>query len=236
MIDSLWVSRLCNLTIYSMKYNYSLAQHVKDNPEKFDPKTIEMYEMRPPAYWETEKTFLDLFSYLLELSIGRIGLDFKILNYSKINEELAAYDETLPQHYGVSTAALDWTRNPLIAIYFAIEKIPSDATSFSVYVFREINCNINNPFSLDNGNAECQNIRIQRQEGLFIRFKYASLYYFVHGNWPSMETYLPLGKNNFELIKYSIPVCHVPYFKNILDEKGITKEFLFPDLKILELV
>lgn len=52
----------------------------------------------------------------------------------------------------------------------------------------------------------CKNLRIIRQEALFIRFRYACLYYFVHGKWPSVEDYIPLSENVFELTKFNVPV------------------------------
>jgi hypothetical protein len=97
-----------------------------------------MYQIRPSAYWRKKDTFLYLFGFGFDSSIGRVTLNGKVINYSSINEEMAAYDESLPQHYDTATAALDFTYNPYVDIYFALQKIPSDASHFSIYVYRHL--------------------------------------------------------------------------------------------------
>jgi hypothetical protein len=227
-IGSVWVRRISELTFYVMQYNYSLSTYVKQYPEKFDSATLEMYQLRPPAFWEAEKTFQYLFEHGLNLSIGRITLDGQVINYSAINEELAGYDESLPQHYGIPTAALDWTYNPYIAIFFALQNIPPGVSHFSIYAYKTISDDKSNPIGIEFGHPKCRNLRIERQEGLFTRFRYACLYYFFHGTWPNIETYIPLSYGNFELIKFNVPVCQAEYLIKILDEKGITNEYLLP--------
>lgn len=123
-INSLHVGRIRELTFYTIHYNYFLAKHVHENQDKFDNKTLKMYELRPASYWESKETFFYFFQSMFNLSISRETLGGEILNYSVINEELAAYDESLPQHYDTQTAAMDFTRNPYKAIYFALKKIP----------------------------------------------------------------------------------------------------------------
>jgi len=229
-IHSLHVRRIKELAFYTIHYNYFLAKHVHENQDKFDDKTLKMHELRPPSFLENRETFFYLFRYMFNLSIARETLNGDILNYSVINEEFAAYDESLPQHYDTQTAAVDFTKNPYKAIYFALKKIPSRATHFSIYAYKQIQDSEKNPIIIQPGNLECKNLRIIRQEGLFIRFRYACLYYFVHGKWPSVEDYIPLSANAFELIKFNVPVTESRELRHILNEEGITDSYMLPDL------
>lgn len=228
-INSLHVQRMSELTFYLMHYNYFLAKHVERDPKKFDSATINMYKVRPSSYWHQRETFLYLFGFGFNLSIGRKTLDGKVINHSLINEEMAAYDESLPQHYDTQTAAIDFTYNPYIAIYFALQNISSNARYVSVYAYKHLQDSEKNPIIVESTRPECENLRIVRQEGLFLRIRYACSYYFTHGSWPTVENFLSRNAGMFELIKFKIPVSETANLQRILIQKNITKEYLFPD-------
>lgn len=163
--QTLHVRRLCDLTFYLMHYNYYLANHVAMYPSKFDLATRNMYEKRPSTYWQEKSTFDYLFEFIFRTSIGRETLDGAVINYSVINEEMASYDESLSQHYDTQTAALDFTFNPYVAIYFALQNIPKDSRHISVYAYRHLQEHEKNPMIVESGRPECENLRIERQEG-----------------------------------------------------------------------
>ncbi|HSW69143.1 MAG TPA: FRG domain-containing protein [Gammaproteobacteria bacterium] len=225
-IHSLHANRIKELTFYIMHYNYFLATHVQNNKKKFDAATLKMYELRPPSFWTEKETFIRLFQYGFEKSIGRITDDGKIINHSIINEEMASYDESLPQHYDTQTAALDFSINPLKALYFSTKGIPNDATHISIFAYKESQKSDRNPIIIKQGHPECENPRIIQQEGLFLTFRYASLYYFLHGQWPSVESFFGPSGGTFELIKFIIPVNQADKLRSIISQKGITEKSL----------
>ncbi|MDP1574368.1 MAG: FRG domain-containing protein [Coxiellaceae bacterium] len=213
------------ITMFKMQYNYFLSKHVERYPSKFDDVTRKMYEMKKPEYWLKEETFLCCFRHELDSSTTLISLDDKILKNGMTCEEMAGYDESLPQHYDTPTAALDWSYDPRVALYFSIEDLT--ASSFSIYAYKEIANNRYNPIEVMYSNPGCMNERIIKQKGLFTRFRYACSYYYSHQEWPAIDFYVKSHrKGNFELIKFDLPLSYKNDIKNLLEKNGITKKSL----------
>jgi len=173
-----------------------------------------------------------------------------LIKPANISEVLAGRDETLPQHYDVPTAALDVTKNPYIALFFALDlanvpefdsrtglfiakKIPNAAKCFSIYVYKQ---NINDLLTSikDPDESLCSNERAKNQEGQFIFSIKPCSFYLLYGRFPCIDDHdeymasFPQENRSFELIKYNVQRNKgmLTEVEKVLIEKGITKEFL----------
>ena len=140
----------------------------------------------------------------------------------------------LAQHHSMATRMLDWTRNPLVALWFAVRKPPTDAEFRpEVWVFDPLPENIladkmqGSPFDIDRTQVFIPSHfhpRIQAQDAATVVFKYIP-------NFP--KGFCELSKN--KLLRHRLERIRFPNYKarNIrtqLCRKGYTSFNLFPDL------
>lgn len=199
-------------TITSFQHFHEILGH----RYKFNPVVV--YRGARDASYELIPKVGRLKDYDLQLEEDLLRL-FKIHAAPFLDDKPANDWEWLAiaQHHGLPTRLLDWTRNPLVAAYFAVEK-PSDTDS-AIYAFTDDELDLeqlSDPLKVVvEGVVFTSHItrRIVAQSGLFT----------IH---PSPKEPLRGAKVD----KFIIPNSLREDFKKILFTYGLHRGTLFPDL------
>lgn len=231
------IGRLLNYCLYLMILNHSVSHFANTHIDMISEQDKETLQLRNPSYWKDKKTFHYLFSGYFPRVVEIYDLKNLLLQGANPPEDLTGLDETLPQHYGAVTAALDWTHNFLVAMHFALGNHADNLGFLTIYALNTRNITNDSPIKLIDRSPHVSNMRAERQEGMFTYFTRPCSFYLANNTLPSINHYDSRYKNKLEEQKFELQEFRIQrtaeninFLNEFIIKHGITEDFLLPTL------
>lgn len=143
---------------------------------------------------------------------------------------------TLAQHHGLPTRLLDWTKNPLAALWFSVVKSQKTYKSSGViWIFKPEDDDFVD-FSKDDNPFSVKTTKVFEPSHIARRITAQFACFTVHKYVDNKSRFIPLNKNidyRHKLIKVIIPEAEFDVINKQLDRCGINDATLFADLDSL---
>lgn len=161
-------------------------------------------------------------------------------SYSDLHDRLNSWDKlALAQHHFLATRLLDWSSNPLIALYFALAKRVNNRDEDNRVIWL-LNTTEQESPDFEKGPFEQKRTVVFQPKDVANRIAAQQGWFTCHQIWPTTEQFGDLsqinGFNN-KLTKFVIPGAERTRVEclEILDSFGINQKTVFPDIDGLSL-
>lgn len=145
------------------------------------------------------------------------------------NQENFLESLAIAQHHGLATRLLDWSRNPLVAAYFAA--CSEESVDGAIYVLEHLDMYFKKDFKFE-FMEELEGVYCYFPRPISPRMLNQSGIFTIHcPSTHEIEVKKSNGRNNkSNLIKITIPSNLKAVILDMLNDYGINKSILFPDL------
>ena len=189
------IDRTIEWVIFIMQHNYSLTTNTTDKePWKSDDTFFRMLG-----------EFLESIKVILLKNGDRWQAQYPIEEITNFTEAELLFQ----QHYGKATKILDWTMNPYVAIYFAVDP-SNESFNSQTGLFEAIKLPPNNLsiYALKRGILKEERIetnkRAKAQNAIGIICEKPFSFYLHKGKFISMEDCIEKESPKLEIIKYTL--------------------------------
>ncbi len=219
-------------SINSLSHYLKFIEEHFDQYDEFDPILFrgqrEDWPLLPKLArikYRSDKTVLDAESDMVS-SFKRRSLPFLESIPENDLDWLA-----IAQHFGMATRLLDWTTNPLAALWFTVEKPAINSRDGVVWVFApaledHVSGHNNNPF-------EIGGTRIFKPNHINRRIVAQNGWFTVHQYKAAKSRFVVMEKNkrySKRLMKLRIPASAFPVLRFALNRCGINAATIFNDI------
>ena len=133
---------------------------------------------------------------------------------------------TLAQHYGVPTGLLDFTRDPAVALFWAMHSDePRDTGDLAFWAVFRLGWGVGVQAYY---HAKVRNRNLLAQDGVTIEMTMADHFVPVVGRLPGLEECAGIPLEG--LVKLTLPRTEVPELRRLLEIRGVTLARLVPGL------